>query len=159
LLTALGGDADNVFVTISVRALHPTLPIVARANEASVIPKLTRAGATRVVSPYDTASRQMARLALRPRTVDFVENLFQGPAGTLVVEAMRVDPGSPLVGMTIHDVQARVPHGVLLAVLRDGQTVSPLAADFRVASDDQIAAVGTEANLRRLEASSQGAGR
>lgn len=155
LLTALGSDADNVYVALSARALRATLPIVARANEASAIPKLMRAGATQVVSPYDTASRQMARLALRPGTVDFIENLFKGPSGALVVEDVRVDPGSLLAGMSIHEVQAKVPHAGLLAVLREGQTISPLAANFRLASGDQIAAVGTEANLRLLEAFSQ----
>ena len=49
LIAALGSDADNVFVTLSARALNPSLPIVARANEGSAIPKLTRAGATQVV--------------------------------------------------------------------------------------------------------------
>jgi voltage-gated potassium channel len=155
LIAALGSDADNVFVTLSARALHATLPIVARANDASAIPKLMRAGATQAVSPYDAASRQMARLALRPGTVDFVEDLFKGPSGALVVEDVRVDPGSPLVGMTVREVRAQVPHASFVAVLRDGETVSPLAADFRLASGDRIAAVGTETTLRRLETVSQ----
>ena len=158
LIAALGSDADNVFVTLSARALHATLPIVARANQESAIPKLMRAGATQVVSPYDMASRQMARLALRPRTVDFIENLFKGPSGALVVEDVRVEPGSPLVGMPNREVQAQVPHTILLAVLRDGETLSPLAADLRLISGDEIAAVGTEANLRLLETVSQAPG-
>ena len=157
LVTTLGSDADNVFVTLSARALHATLPIVARANEASAIPKLIRAGATQVVSPNDMAGRQMARLALRPRTVEFIEDLFKGPSGALVVEDVHVDPGSPLVGMSIHEVHVRVPHVVFIAVRRDGQTMSPPAPEFRLATGDEIAAVGTEANLRRLEDSSQGA--
>jgi voltage-gated potassium channel len=156
LITTLGSDADNVFVTLSARALHATLPIVARANEASAVPKLIRAGATQVVSPYDMAGRQLARLALRPRTVDFIENLFKGPSGSLVVEDVHVDSGSPLVGLTIREVGERVPHAVFIAVRHDGQILSPPAPDFRLASGDGIAAVGTEANLRRLEDSSQG---
>jgi voltage-gated potassium channel len=157
LITALGSDADNVFVTLSARALNATLPIVARANEASAIPKLIRAGATQVVSPYDMAGRQLARLALRPGTVDFVENLFKGPSGALVVEDLHVDPGSPLVGMSIHEVHERVPHVVFIAVRHDGQILSPPASDFRLASGDEIAAVGTEANLQLLEDYSQSA--
>jgi voltage-gated potassium channel len=121
------------------------------------MPKLIRAGATQVVSPYDMAGRQMARLALRPGTVDFIENLFKGPSGALVVEDVHVDPSSPLVGMTIREVREWMPHAVFIAVRRDGQTLSPPAPDFRLASGDEIAAVGTEANLRRLEDSSQGA--
>ena len=156
LVAALGSDADNVFVTLSARALHPTLPIVARANDASAAPKLLRAGATQVVSPYEAASRQMARLALRPGSVDFIEDLFRGPSGTLVVEDVHVDAGSPLVDMTVREVQARVPHVSFVAVLRNGEAISPLPADFRVASGDRIAAVGTEATLRQLEIATQG---
>lgn len=157
LITALGSDADNVFVTLSARALHATLPIVARANEGSAIPKLRRAGATQVVSPYDMAGWQMARLAVRPGTVDFIEHLFQGPSGELVVEDMHIDPGSSLVGMTIREVQERLPPAVLLAVRRDGRILSSPTPDFALASGDEIAAVGTEATLRLLEDASQGA--
>ena len=123
------------------------------------MPKLIRAGATQVVSPYDMAGRQMARLALRPGTVDFIENLFKGPSGALVVEDVHVDPDSPLVGMSIGEVHVRMPHAVFIAVRRDGQILSPLAPDFRLTSGDQIAAVGIEANLRLLEDYSRGASR
>lgn len=155
LIAALGSDADNVFVTLSARALHATLPIVARANDRSAIPKLTRAGATQAVSPYDAASRQMARLALRPGTVDFIESLFQGTSDTLVVENVRVEPDSPLVGMTARQLKERVRHAALIAVLRDGEAISPPGPDFAFASGDEIAAVGTEMHLRRLEDVSQ----
>ena len=158
LIAALGSDADNVFVILSARALNATLPIVARANAESAIPKLTRAGATQVVSPYDMAGRQMARLAIRPRTVDFIENLFGGASAALVIEDVHVAAGSPLIGMTIGELQGRVPHAVFLAVLRDGHTLSPPALDLRLASGDTIAAAGAEAHLRRLEEASQGTG-
>jgi voltage-gated potassium channel len=159
LIAALGSDADNVFVTLSARNLHATLPIVARANVASAVPKLTRAGATQVVSPYATAGRQLARLALRPGTVAFVDNLFHGAAGALVVEDVRIDPGSPLVGMTVRQLHERVPQAVLIAVLRDGETVSPPGPDFAFAGGDEVAAVGTEGHLRRLEEISQASAR
>jgi voltage-gated potassium channel len=103
------------------------------------------------------AGRQMARLALRPGTVDFIEDLFTGPSGALVVEDVHVAPGSPLVGMSIREVHERVPHAAFIAVRHDGQIMSPPAPDFRLTSGDEIAAVGTEANLRRLEDLSQGA--
>ena len=155
LIAALGSDADNVFVILSARDLNASLSIVARANTTGAIPKLTRAGATQVVSPYATASRQMARLALRPGTVDFIETLFQGTSDALVVENVRIEPGSPLVGMTARQLRERVRHAALIAVLRDGEAISPLGLDFALAAGDEIAAVGTEAHLRRLEDFSQ----
>jgi voltage-gated potassium channel len=157
LIAALGQDADNVFVTLSARALQPSLPIVARANERASVPKLIRAGAMQAVSPYSTAGRQMARLAVRPRTVEFIENLFGGPSATLVVEDVRIDAGSPLVGRTVREVQALAPEVLCVAVRRGGETLAPPASDLRLTIGDEIAVIGPEENLRSLEAASQGA--
>jgi voltage-gated potassium channel len=158
LIAALGTDAGNVFVTLSAKALNATLPIVARANESGAAPKLIRAGAARVVSPYDMAGRQMARLALRPGTVDFIENLFKGATGDLVLEDIRVESGSRLDGMTIAELRDQAPRALFLAVLRDGGTISPPPADLRLAVNDELAAVGEEGNLRFLEELSQRSG-
>jgi voltage-gated potassium channel len=155
LIAALGRDADNVFVTLSARALQPTLPIVARANDRDSAPKLIRAGAMRVVSPYAAAGRQMARLAVRPRTVEFIENLFGGPSATLVIEDLRIDAGSPLVGRTIGEVHAQASQALCIALRRGGETLAPPPSDLRLNVGDEIAVIGPEANLRGLEAASQ----
>jgi voltage-gated potassium channel len=155
LVAALGNDADNVFVTLSARALNPALPIVVRANEAGAIPKLSRAGATQVVSPYDMAGRQMARLALRPETVNFVEDLFRGTAGGLLVEDVRIEAGSPFDGLTIHEIHQRVPRTLFLAIRRGEQTIAPPSSDLRLTGGDVVAAVGAEADLQLLETGSQ----
>lgn len=157
LVTALGSDADNVFVTLSTRAQNAALPIVARANETGAVAKLIRAGATQVVSPYDMAGRQMARLALRPGTVHFVEDLFRGTVGGLLVEDVRIEAGSPLDGLAIGEVRERVPHALFLAIRRGEETLAPPPPNLRLAGGDLVAAVGAEPDLRRLEGDSQAA--
>jgi Trk K+ transport system NAD-binding subunit len=96
-------------------------------------------------------------LAVRPRTVEFIENLFGGPSATLVVEDVRIDAGSPLVGRTVRDVQALAPEVLCVAVRRGGETLAPPASDLRLTIGDEIAVIGPEENLRSLEAASQGA--
>jgi voltage-gated potassium channel len=154
LITAVATDADNVFVTLSARALRPTLPIVARASSDDAIPKLHRAGATQVVSPYAMAGRQMARLALRPATVDFVETLLRGAGGDLLLEDVHVATDSPLAGVSIEEARRRYPDVTLFALQRDGTTIAPLAGDLTLAPGDILAAVGAEAALRELELAS-----
>jgi voltage-gated potassium channel len=152
LITAVDSDADNIFVTLSARALCPDLPIVARANHDDAVPKLRRAGATQVVSPYAMAGLQMARLALRPSTVDFVETLFRGAEGDLLVEDVRVEAGAPLVGVPLADARQRFAEGVtLLAVQREDRMLAPPPGDLVLQRGDVIAAVGREAPLRALE--------
>ena len=65
VLVCLDDDAENVFITITARALNPKVEIVARASEDAAATKLQRAGANDVVSPYRASGDEMARLALR----------------------------------------------------------------------------------------------
>ena len=105
------------------------------------------------------AGRQMARLACGQERSTSSRTCSKARPGALVVEDVHVDPGSPLVGMSIREMQERVPHAVFIAVRHEGQILSPPAPDFRLASGDMIAAVGIEANLRLLEGYSQSTSR
>jgi voltage-gated potassium channel len=73
LITVTGTDSDNVLITMSARLLHPTLPIVARAEEDATMLKLRRAGATRTVSPYAVCGGCMAQAVVHPSVVDLIE--------------------------------------------------------------------------------------
>jgi hypothetical protein len=61
LVAALHNDPENVFVTLTARQLNPGLQIVARASEKGTEAKLLRAGADRVISPFEIAGRRDAR--------------------------------------------------------------------------------------------------
>jgi voltage-gated potassium channel len=64
VIACVDSDADNIFVTISARALRPDIEIVARAANEATEKKLIRAGANDVISPYKASGDAMARLAL-----------------------------------------------------------------------------------------------
>jgi voltage-gated potassium channel len=64
LVAALADDAENLFVTLSGRALRPELFIVTRAREEESVAKLQRAGANQVVNPQELGARQMASFIL-----------------------------------------------------------------------------------------------
>ena len=64
VIACVDSDAENIFVTITARALRPDIEIVARAAEEPTEQKLIRAGANDVVSPYKASGDAMARLAL-----------------------------------------------------------------------------------------------
>jgi voltage-gated potassium channel len=159
LIAAVANDADNIFVTLSARALRPEMPIVARANYEDAVRKLRLAGATRVVSPYTMAGQQMAMLAVRPAAVDFVETLLRGAGGDLLLEDVRVAPGSSLVSVSVAELRARFPDGATLAAIqREGRLLAPPPADLILQPHDVIAIVGTDAQLRALERACEGTG-
>lgn len=64
LVATMDADVKNVYLTLSARAIKPGLYIVARASSAPAEAILRQAGANHVVSPYATAGRRIAQLAL-----------------------------------------------------------------------------------------------
>lgn len=67
LIASADSDTANVFVTLSARVLNPNLYIISRAGYPEAEEKLKKAGANRVISPYFTAGKHMAEIAIKHR--------------------------------------------------------------------------------------------
>jgi voltage-gated potassium channel len=118
LIAALDTDADNVFVTLSARALRPDLVIVARARDESSMSKLLRAGADRVVNPQLMGGRRLAAFALQPHVADFLDVVMHDDDLDYRLEQIEIGTESPLQGRTLQDGALHERTGVLLLALR-----------------------------------------
>ena len=98
LVTSIDSDANNVYVTLSARALNPGLFIVGRASADGAEAKVLQAGANRVVSPYPMAGRRIAELAIRPRVVEFIDAALSHGELAFSMEEVEVGAGRPLDG-------------------------------------------------------------
>jgi len=152
LITTVDNDAENVYVTLSARALNPKLFIVARANEEGSEGKLRQAGADRVVSPYTRAGRQIAELSTRPRVADFLDFALSHGQLQFSIEEIEVAGGGALEGRTVADLAGRGIH--VMAIVTHGphpfDTAAPM--DRVLAAGDQLIVSGTAdvlAELRR----------
>jgi voltage-gated potassium channel len=116
LLTTVDSDANNVYVTLSARAMNPRLFIVARASAEGAESKMLQAGANRVVSPYTMAGRRAAELAIRPRVVDYIDAALSHGNLSFSLEEVEVDGESPLLGATVG--RLRGEGAVVLAILQ-----------------------------------------
>ena len=73
-----------------------------------------RAGADRVVSPYQIGGLQLAQTALRPAVVDFVQLATSSENLELNMEQVEIHEGSPLAGRTLVDASLRQRFGVVV---------------------------------------------
>lgn len=154
MVAALGSDADNIYVTLSARALRSDLFIVARAATAESEPKLRRAGANRTMSPYRVGGRRLAMLTLRPVVVDFVDTTLTSRDGELVLENVRLSPGSPVCGQTIEQSRRFAGKATVLAVRKaDGLLIANPQGDTVLEVEDELMVIGTRDQLRLLEGS------
>jgi voltage-gated potassium channel len=149
LITTIDSDANNVYVTLSARALNEGLFIVARANLEGSEAKLLQAGANRVVSPYTRAGRQIAELAIRPRVADFIDLALSHGQLAFSIEEVEVAAGGPLEGRTIGSLR---DEGIFaLAIVRgEGDYVPNPPTDRALQAGDSLIVSGTSEVLRQL---------
>jgi voltage-gated potassium channel len=149
LITTVDSDANNVYVTLSARAMNPGLFIVARANQDGAEAKLLQAGADRAVSPYTRAGRQIAELATRPRVADFIDYALSHGELAFSMEEVEIAAGGPLDGRTIGSLVGEGIHP--LAIVRGPGDYEPNPpADRVLAPGDGLIVSGTSDTLRAL---------
>ena len=153
LIAALEGDAENLFVTLSARAIVPKLFIVARARQDESVPKLANAGADRVVNPQELGAARMASFVARPNVAEFIDVVMHERSLEFRMQEYDIPDGSPLAGKTLRDVDLRKRAGVLVLALRrvDGSFTTNPDPDIVIEPHQVLIAVGTDEDLARLD--------
>lgn len=153
LVASSDSDADNLYITLSARDARPELLIVARASDEDAAKKLRLAGADRVVQPYSTAGKEMAKLVLRPQVAAFLDIVSTSGGPDLLFEEIEVKESCPEAGKTIRDLRIREKTGAMIVALRkrDGTFDTTPEPDATLDVGDVMIAAGTPEELRRLE--------
>jgi voltage-gated potassium channel len=152
LITAFGDDAYNTYAVLTARELNPKLTIIGRASNNDAAKRLKQAGATQIILPEVIGGQQMARLALRPTTVQFIETVLSGKGSEYLVEEIYVSEESTLIGISIKEIEERFPGVRILAVRsRDGSLNINPAMSSEVTPGDSLTAFGTMEQLQAIE--------
>jgi voltage-gated potassium channel len=154
LIAVVGTDAENVYTVLSARVLRPDLVIVGRAETEDATLKLKRAGANRVISPYQLGAVQIAQTALRPAVVDFVALATSTDNLELAMEEILVAPEAALANQTILDSNVRQRYGVIVVGIqrRDGRMEFNPEPDTAIRAGDKLVVLGRPDSLKVLEA-------
>jgi len=152
LVCALPTDAENVFVTLTARALHPGLFILSRAARESSIAKMEAAGADRVISPYIMGGMRMAQAVLRPKLAGFLDEVTGHATADLDFEEVSVPAGSDLVGIALRESRISQDTGVHLLSIRNrsGKMKFNPGADFVIQAGDRLYALGEPEQVSAL---------
>ena len=153
LVTVMASDADNLFTTLSARLLRSDLFIVARVEAVESEAKLLRAGANRVVSPYQIGGSRVAQAVLRPTVVDFIELATRTEHMDLQLEETRLAANSPLAGCMLKDSRLRTDLKVIVVAIKKagGHMNYNPAPDTVLEPGDTLVAIGHKEQLGQLE--------
>lgn len=152
LVAAVDSDSANSFITLSARALKPSLFIVARARSEESVEKLRRAGADRVVNPQVIGGARMAAFVLRPHVAEFLDVAMRERDLQFRLEEVVVAKDSPVVGQSVREARIRELTGAQVLALRseDGSFQTNPAPDLAIAAGQVIIAIGTQEELGAL---------
>lgn len=152
IVTVMSSDADNLFTTMSARLLNSKVFIVARMEDAQAEKKLLRAGANRVVSPYQIGGNRMAQAVLRPTVVDFIDLATQKEHIELQMEEAAIVPQSSLANTKLRDCRLLADLRVLVVAIKKsgGHMLFNPKGDTALEAGDILVAIGPQEQLDKL---------
>ena len=158
LITALNGDAENLYVTLTARSMRPDLFIVARTSSESAAAKLLQAGANRVVNPQDLGGARMAALAVQPDVVEFLDIVMHDGSLEFRLEQVEVPRVSPVAGETLRSARLHALTGALvLAIRHPGEEfLTNPPPETTVAGGDVLVVIGNVSQIEALRSLTEG---
>jgi len=152
LVTLVGSDADNLFITMSAVAMKPGIRVIARAEDASARNKLLRAGADKVVLPYEIGGRRIAALVSSPTVVELLDIVMSAENMELRMVDLPVGAGSKLKGRTLVESDIRKNTGSIVLAIRksDGRMVTNPPPETRIEENDRLICLGTKDQIQPL---------
>jgi voltage-gated potassium channel len=152
IVTAVGSDADNVFITLTAKGLRPDVFILSRASDEKNEIKLRRAGANRVVSPYMIGGKRMAHVLIRPTVVDFIDIAVTDGNLDLQMEECRIQQTSNLVGKNLVESNLRKDFGVIIVLIKKhggAMIFNPQPGEV-LEAEDILVVLGKKDDMRRM---------
>ena len=145
-------DADNLFVTFSVREKNKTALIIARCKESANTIKLQKAGANRVINPYEVSGKTIAQILLQPAIHNFIE-IFRNRDIDLAMEEIEIPKESFLSDKRLIDAPLRSRYNLMITVIFD-KSHDPYfnpSSDHVLKAGDHILIMGKTDDLNHLK--------
>ena len=154
LITVVGSDADNVFITLTAKGINPGITVLARSSGGKGSEtKLKRAGADKVISPYYIGGRRMAQFMLRPHVTHFIDLAMYTKDMSLSLDEILVSEKAQIHGKTLMQSNLRQDYDIIvIGIKRPGEEMlfNP-RPDQVILTGDVLIVLGQEAQLQALE--------
>lgn len=145
-------DMRSILAVMAIESIAPQVRTVVEANNPMHVPHFRRAEADEILVTSRLASRLLARSALYPGLSELVTDIVSGGEGS---ELYRVALPDDYLGLSVDELSTRLRgdhRATLLAVTRDGRSMTNPPADFRLQpGDDAVVVAEGLGELRPLE--------
>ncbi|SFF78256.1 voltage-gated potassium channel [Halobacillus alkaliphilus] len=155
VVVTLPDDADNIFITVTVKGIKPDIYTVVRAERNFSEEKLYRAGADKVINTSNIGGKRMATAITKPISVEYVETVLHDQSNDYNIEEILIQSTSLLIGQTLKEARIREEYGVnIVAIKRGPEIINNPSAANTIMEDDLVIVFGTSEQLKRFEGAS-----
>jgi voltage-gated potassium channel len=134
-------DMRSILTVLAIETMAPQVRTVVEVNNPKHVEHVRRAHADEILVTSRLASRLLARTALYPGLAELVTDVVSGGDGS---ELYRVELPDDYADLDLDDLSARLRrdhNATLLAVSREGRTLTNPKSDFRLARGDSAVVV------------------
>ena len=132
-------DSDNVFLTISARAIDKALTIVAIVDDPDAAEKLMAAGANKIIDPYEICGRKTHDMLVRPDITNVLDDTVFG-RHDLHIAQIEIPMGSSLENSKTSELKMDGKYNLILIGVVD--RISGETLHFAVGEQEYILNAG-----------------
>jgi voltage-gated potassium channel len=152
LVSAVTSEAENVFITMTARGINPELFIISRFEEPATRQKLMRAGANKVINPYQIGSDKISHIILKPtisKILDFAQERGQFQIN---IEELALKKKNPLIGKTLRNCGIRDKHNIIIIAIekQEGDIIANPGPDYVFQEFDRLVMIANSAELKSI---------
>ncbi len=143
----------NTFTTLSARGINPDLRIIARAEEESSKEKLLKAGADRVVLPYEIGGFRITQALLRPTVVDYMDKIVSRTEMDLEIEEVKILEDSGFINKSVSESKIRSKFNIIIVGIyrEEGEMIYNPGSETKLHLNDNLIVIGEREKLKKFE--------
>ncbi len=154
LISALPLDSDNLYVSLSARALNQNIRIISRGSDESAEKKLHMAGVDHVILPEKVGGARMAKLVAKKNIVEFLDHLsYRGESFTNLEEIEYEHLLPEFQNKTIRESGIRIKSGVNIVGFKspEGDFIINPTPDTLILPGSDLFILGTSKQIKALQ--------
>ncbi|MBD3794861.1 MAG: NAD-binding protein [Epsilonproteobacteria bacterium] len=144
---------DNLFVTLSARALNADLSIIALSESEHKNKQFYLAGASIVINPTSICGQRIARLISKPLVVDVLDSILFGSFHINLHEYI-VEKSSKLNSLSIYNIDFNLFNLILLGLqdreLNDRFIFGTFEQNHRLDTNDVLVLLGKDEDFKKF---------
>jgi len=152
---ALNDDAQNVFLTISLRAEYDNIHIISLATSKDSADKLRLAGANKAIPKLETTANVIVESLEKPAVVEVMNDILYRNKDLKLAEYI-ISKGSVLEGEYLHEIELHKQYNIIILAIADKEleaefTFTAQGHNHKIDEGDVLVVMGRENDLEELE--------